>query len=303
MERPKSKRKIPFFKEFSELHKALGLDYTSHFKDINLFHYEDAKACTDDTPPYRNDFYQIFFIHHSELTGNYNDTHIHFTATHSYLLFTCPGKLISWRKSGNLHGYIFSFKPVFLLPGLNNTDLVRKFPFFSPDHNSPLKIKDRQQVAHITDLFAKIGAEFKNPATDSSEVIGSYVLLLLILVKRLFLSESRTGLSSAKKNRVSREFESLVRKNLATRKSVKYYASMLHITPKHLSELLKKERGSTAQQIIQEILLLEAKSFLLQTDLTMAEISRHLGFTDPSHFAKFFRLKTGQVPSAFIKKR
>jgi AraC family transcriptional regulator, transcriptional activator of pobA len=303
MKRSKSKSTIPFFREFSELHKALGLDYTSYFKDINLFRYEDARACIDDTPPYRNDFYQIFFIRQSELTGNYNDTHIHFLPTHSYLLFTCPGKLISWRKSGNLHGYIFSFKPTFFLPGLNNNSLIRKFPFFNPDHNGPLIIENRLESDQLRELFEKIAVEFKNPVTDSSEVMGSYVFILLVLAKRLFLSESRQAASSHKKNKIAKEFESLVRKNLSARKSVKDYASLLHVTPKYLSESLKKERGNTARQIIQDILILEAKSLLLQTDLTMAEISQQMGFTDPSHFAKFFRSKTGEVPSAFIKKR
>jgi hypothetical protein len=77
--------KIPFFQEFTELHAALGLPYKSDFTEINLFHYEDAKSCLEHIKPYRTNFYQIFFIHHSDLTGNYNDTNIHFSSGHAYL--------------------------------------------------------------------------------------------------------------------------------------------------------------------------------------------------------------------------
>src|SRR5471030_369603 len=129
----KNNIKIPFLKEFPDLYAAFGIPYKSAFSDINLFHYEDAKSCTEATQPYRTNFYQIFFLHDSQLSGNYNDTHINFEPRNSYLFFTCPGKLISWERSSDLRGYIFSFKASFLLPFTTISSFLKRFSFFNPE--------------------------------------------------------------------------------------------------------------------------------------------------------------------------
>lgn len=300
----KTGTKIPFFQEFGPLHAAFGLYYKEVFKDINLFRYEDAGSCTMDIAPYRNDFYQIFFIHHTNLTGNYNDNHLHFTSKNHYLLFTCPGKLISWKRSSDLHGYIFSFKPSFFLSFMSNPAFLRKFHFFNPEANTPLLLKSKKEIALIGSLFRSIAEEYKHKQPDSLDIISSYIYILLTHANRLFLttSASRAAIPAQKRN-IRKEFEALVRKHLSAHRSVSEYASLLHVTPKHLSETLRKDSGRTAREIIQEILMLEAKSLLLQTELSISEIGHRLGFTDASHFTKLFKSKVGKTPSAFLKKR
>jgi YesN/AraC family two-component response regulator len=41
--------------------------------------------------------------------------------------------------------------------------------------------------------------------------------------------------------------------------------------------------------------MLEAKALLLQTDLTIGELSNKLGFVDPSYFSKMFKSKNGKI--------
>lgn len=296
--------RIPFFQEFGPLHAAFGLPYKEEFKDINLFRYEDARSCTMDIPPYRNGFYQIFFIHHTDLTGNYNDNRLHFIPKNHYLLFTCPGKLISWNRCSDLHGYIFSFKSSLFLPFLSNPAFLRKFHFFNPEANTPLLLKSKKETALISSLFGSIAKEYKHKQPDSLDIISSCVYILLTHANRLFMktSASRAAIPAKKRN-IMKEFEALVRKNLSAHKSVSEYAALLHVTPKHLSESLKKDSGQTAREIIQEILMLEARSLLLQTEISISEIGHRLGFADPSHFTKLFKSKVGKTPSAFLKKR
>ncbi|MGX9882978.1 helix-turn-helix domain-containing protein [Streptomyces sp. NPDC002276] len=45
--------------------------------------------------------------------------------------------------------------------------------------------------------------------------------------------------------------------------------------------------------------LLEAKRLLVHTDATAADISRTLGFAEPTDFAKFFRKRDGRTPLEF----
>lgn len=79
------------------------------------------------------------------------------------------------------------------------------------------------------------------------------------------------------------------------------YADMLHISSNHLNKVIKKETGKTAHELIEEMLLLEAKALILHTDLSVAEIGYHLNFADPSHFNKFFKKLSGVTPLQYRK--
>lgn len=57
--------------------------------------------------------------------------------------------------------------------------------------------------------------------------------------------------------------------------------------------------GSTPLQIINERIVLEAKRMLRYLPLRVKEISRDLGFEDPSYFNKFFKKITGMTPVDF----
>jgi AraC-like DNA-binding protein len=183
---------------------------------------------------------------------------------------------------------------------------LQKFSFFNPEINSPLLLAHKKDIALVTELFEKIAGEYTNRQTGSFDIIYYYVFILLTHVSR-FLSKDAKSLPASPDNKrnasLLKAFEALVRKHFMARKTVKEYADLLNVTPKYLSEALKNESGKTAQQIIQETLMLEARSLLLQTELSIAEISHRLGFADPSHFARVFKSKIGQTPTAFLKKR
>ncbi len=49
--------------------------------------------------------------------------------------------------------------------------------------------------------------------------------------------------------------------------------------------------------------MLEAKRLLIQTDLTISQISDHLQFSEPTHFARFFRRYAECSPLEFRRGR
>ena len=60
--------------------------------------------------------------------------------------------------------------------------------------------------------------------------------------------------------------------------------------------------GVTAGHLIRQRVLTEAKRQLIFTTLAINEIAYDLSFSDPSHFARFFRQQTGTTPQAFREK-
>lgn len=55
----------------------------------------------------------------------------------------------------------------------------------------------------------------------------------------------------------------------------------------------------TPQAFLQDKLIEKAKSMLADESLTINDIAAALGFTYPNHFARLFRQKVGQSPTAF----
>ena len=297
------KQRIPHFKEFAEIHAALGLKYKSPYSDIDLFSYDEATDCHDIIPPYRTSFYQIFFIHDSNLTGNYNDTQLHFSRKHSYLFFACPGKMISWEKTGQLHGYIFSFKPSYMARYMSISSFLKKFKFFNPDTNSALPLSGAADRRFVRKAFEHLRIEWQTGGPDSFELIFHYLSGFLIGINRLLPHPTSRNEPQGKKTSLLTTFEALVSQHLSKKHGVSWYAARMHVTPKSLSETLKKEDGRSASIIIQDILILEAKTLLLQTDLPVADIGSKLGFSDSSHFIKLFKRRVNMTPATFRKKK
>ncbi|MFJ9846920.1 helix-turn-helix domain-containing protein [Kitasatospora sp. NPDC101155] len=53
----------------------------------------------------------------------------------------------------------------------------------------------------------------------------------------------------------------------------------------------------SAEQFLDQRILLEAKRLLAHTDLPVARCAERLGFEDAANFSTFFRRQTGQTPS------
>ena len=78
-----------------------------------------------------------------------------------------------------------------------------------------------------------------------------------------------------------------------------FYARSLNITPKYLSEVLQVELGKSAKAFIDEFVLMEAKSLLKQTTMSIQEICHCLGFEDASHFTKSFKKLAKITPTEY----
>ena len=82
--------------------------------------------------------------------------------------------------------------------------------------------------------------------------------------------------------------------------SITFYAKRQFITSKHFSRLIKKASGKNPMKLIQEYVILDAKSLLLSGKYSVKEVCEKLGFSSQSFFARYFRTVTGKTPTDFI---
>jgi AraC family transcriptional activator of pobA len=127
-----------------------------------------------------------------------------------------------------------------------------------------------------------------------------YLALLAIAVARLAASRARSGAVTLKPTDPTVEaMRRLVEEHFRKERLLGFYAEKLAMTPDRLNDIIKRATGVTAGHLIRQRVLTEAKRQLVFTPLPIHEIAYDLTFSDPSHFARFFRKQTGKTPQAF----
>jgi AraC family transcriptional activator of pobA len=91
----------------------------------------------------------------------------------------------------------------------------------------------------------------------------------------------------------------LIEEHFQTERQLAFYAGKVAMTVDRLNDHVKRATGITAGHLIRQRVLTEAKRQLVFTNQPINEIAAALAFSDPSHFARFFRKQTGTAPQEF----
>ena len=98
-----------------------------------------------------------------------------------------------------------------------------------------------------------------------------------------------------------RNFIELIETNVKQNHEVAFYADLLHISPKYLSEVCKLKSGHKAKEIISSFLISKIKQEITMSGKSIKTIAYEYGFADQSSMGKFFNKMTGQSPGDFRK--
>lgn len=97
-------------------------------------------------------------------------------------------------------------------------------------------------------------------------------------------------------------FMQLVEQSDGRIRRVDEFASMLNVTPKYLSRLLKETMNRGPSDIISLLTMKAIERRLRFTDMTMQQIANDLNFANPSFFGKYFKEHTGMTPMEYRRK-
>ncbi len=206
--------------------------------------------------------------------------------------------------SSNVHsctGYCMHFKTEFIQPLLKGS-LTEEFPYFDLEAEHIVNITAEESET-IQQSFRDIITEYQRFSPEKDYLLRNYIHILLLRIREIYRPLARQiGETTTRSMRIANQFKHLVEKNFIEMREVQQYAEQLHITPKYLSEVVKATTGKSPRDIINDILLLEAKVLLGSTDKTVTEIAQQLCFGDQSHFSHFIKLHTGCTPLQLRKK-
>jgi len=237
------------------------------------------------------------------------------------LIFIIAGK--STRYKG-LNEYSFGAKQFFFLPRLQITkhksmseDVKGYFIHFSPDlfaeynHDlssfSFLKFLGHPVVTipddilpFLLSLFQRMEQLYINMRKDDLDLVTQYLFTLLKEVDRHVIEVApKTTPSTAA--RLTEKYKNALTRHIYEIQTVKEYAEQLYVTPNHLNKCVKSTINKTAQVLLNEMLVLEAKSLLKYSGLSISEVAERLGNRTPTNFCRFFKNQTGMTPKQHSK--
>ena len=188
--------------------------------------------------------------------------------------------------------------------------------FYNLIYTGNRKIKNDTAFSHLPSFmdFSKsdlvnfragindIKKAFTQPEVLSKEII---CLLLKASMLKYIRKTDNANYIDFKTNRKSNyieQFKNLVEIHFKELKRTSDYSEKLTISANYLNALIKEKLDISAENVIQNRVILEAERLLLNTDLSVTEISFELGFSDKSHFGKYFKKITQESPNNFRKK-
>jgi len=151
----------------------------------------------------------------------------------------------------------------------------------------------------VDSLFSSIAADYRQTLPTREIMLETLLTALVIYLSRQAEPAAATPDRQDRSRMHIAAFMQLVEKHYDEHWPVARYAEHLGITPPHLNTICRKLNQQSALEVVHQRLLLEAKRNLIYTGRTIAEIAYQLGFSDPSHFTRFFKNKSGENPRAF----
>jgi len=119
------------------------------------------------------------------------------------------------------------------------------------------------------------------------------------LVKKIGSTKKSTRLEAFKRLLLAYEY---IHDNIERTVTLDELSRQTSLSKFHLYNSFKNVYGKTPHQYINGVKLNKAKQYLLQTDLSITEVSDILGFSDIASFSKLFKKMYGRPPSVLKRK-
>jgi AraC family transcriptional activator of pobA len=161
-------------------------------------------------------------------------------------------------------------------------------------------IAEDAERSRLSALCAELFEESSLAREGYRLAMRGLLALIAIGVARLAASRARTGsVTLQPADATVARLRALVDEFFRKERQLGFYAEQLGMTIDRLNDHVKRATGVTAGHLVRQRVLSEAKRQLVFTAQPIQDIAGELAFSDPSHFARFFRKHTGTTPHEF----
>lgn len=168
----------------------------------------------------------------------------------------------------------------------------------------PLLHLDRQQFINLVHLKETINTMFSTSHPYYEQIMSHFVEIILYDIFGSYKDAVEKIISESvdepnRRNNLFSAFINLLQADKGLHREVSYFANILHISAKYLSQISREVSGRACSQWIAETVTDEIKRLLSNTDLSIKEIADRLMFDNHSFFSKYVRKHLGCSPMEF----
>lgn len=186
-----------------------------------------------------------------------------------------------------------------------NIDIKNMMPLFLKFVENPALTLTPEESRSMRGMIAQIERETRGPETHFSfDIVSGLIAATIYKVGDImyhYLAEHPEGQNNSH-NRAEeyfKQFTHLLGEHFREERSVGFYARQLCITPKYLTTLIKRISGQSVSEWIDNYVILEAKTLLKYSTMSIQEIAYYLNFPNQSFFGSYFKRNTGMSPSQY----
>lgn len=223
------------------------------------------------------------------------------------LFIFSPKHILQVQSNNRFKAHLIVIAPDFLKR--INIDTKRMMPLFLQFGSLPCMELTHAESQSLRSFISMVEQELKGSETDFlSEIIGGLIAATIYKVGDIlthYLTE-HPEVDSPIHNRAEEyfmQFTELLGEHYKHERSVGFYARQLCITPKYLTTLIKRISGKSVSEWIDNYVILEAKTLLKYSNMSVQEIAYYLNFPNQSFFGSYFKRNAGMSPSQYKAKK
>ncbi len=274
---------------------SLEPDEVTGNKYFRVYNYEGSLPGQSDLLlPHRKDHYLLVFVRRAGSRQWIDMTP--YILKDNTIYFTGPSQIIVKEEFKQLWSTGIAFTREFL--SFQENASLSKLPLIQNPQNGHELLLREADINFVQDMLAKINVEYQHPSEWQQRMLAAYLTVLLTYLSRLYTEQFKDNKTSVDKL-LLKKFQAKINECFRELREVGDYASLLHISAGHLSEVVKTQSGKPAIKHIHERLVLEARRLLFHTNNSLKEIAFDLGFSDASYFNRFFKRETGVTPAEY----
>lgn len=218
----------------------------------------------------------------------------------SMFIFT-PKNILQVNSQQYFKADVIAISPDFM----RRINIKNMMPLFLKFVENPTLALTPEESRSMRGMIAQIERETRGPETHFSfDIVSGLIAATIYKVGDImyhYLAEHPEGQNNSH-NRTEeyfKQFTHLLGEHFREERSVGFYARQLCITPKYLTTLIKRISGQSVSEWIDNYVILEAKTLLKYSTMSIQEIAYYLNFPNQSFFGSYFKRNTGMSPSQY----
>lgn len=152
-------------------------------------------------------------------------------------------------------------------------------------------------AGYLRDYFALLSRITCNETFDFDPEMADVSLEnILTSIRLIYRKHPWENTSSNRKKEICRQLIQSITQHYKEERRAQFYADELGVSLQHLSTTVKLVTGKNVLELIAYIVIMDAKTKLKSSNMTIQEVAYSLNFPSASFFGKYFKRYVGMTP-------